>query len=271
MQTRQHHSSSWGRIYLLLRADLKSTQTHLIVLSIGILALLFGLPRLTTLLEHISYENFVSEWTRAYPLNWMQAAIQIALAVYFFVYLNQKVVHGKPALFSTIPATYREKVASIFLYALGLGILSKLLTLASLGLEWLGTFGQIGFEQLNAKRIAYTIFTESIAAIEVNNTKDKLLLALALIFPVFICIGQFFYSIRIKNTFLSLLVGLLSISGITMIGIALVESLKGEPSTALNPTPNNDPLLQPIVALIYVCIWIGVFTYLSHRRLKSVA
>lgn len=271
MQTRQHHSSSWGRIYLLLRADLKSTQTHLIVLSIGILALLFGLPRLTTLLEHISYENFVSEWTRAYPLNWMQAAIQIALAVYFFVYLNQKVVHGKPALFSTIPATYREKVASIFLYALGLGILSKLLALASLGLEWLGTWGQIGFEQLNARTIPYTIFTDGMVAIPTDTTQAKLLLALVLAFHIFVFIGQFFYSIRIKNTFLSLLVGLLSISGITTFGVAFVESLKGEPSTALNPTPNNDPLLQTIVALVYVCVWIGVFTYLSHRRLKSVA
>lgn len=117
MEHKALHSSSLGRIYLMLKADLIANRRSLLTLFGGFVLLAYFLPRLTILFD-MSWEEFNRGWASGYSLFAIQGFMNLIVAIAFCVYLNKRTIHSQPTLFATLPLSLREKLISIHLYGL---------------------------------------------------------------------------------------------------------------------------------------------------------
>lgn len=134
------HSSPQGRIWLFLRADLVSNQRSLLTLLAGLLLLLVAVPRIPVLF-YWDYSGWAADWCETYDFSAMKALISGALAVYLFFYINRRIVHSNPTLFSTLPAALWEKLVGMGAFCLVVGLLGHLTALCTLALEYVLTPG----------------------------------------------------------------------------------------------------------------------------------
>lgn len=275
MNTRQYHSSWWGRIYLMLRADIISNQTTLLTLFGGLLALLFIVPRVGILFKW-DYSDWLDSWRNTYNHSFIKGIIDVVTFVYFFVYLNKRVVHSSPTLFSTIPANFWEKVASIALYWVFLSIASLATSYANLAMEYIATLGEINWSMATDTLIALPIsLSESLTNTPDISQVQRLLILSIILGGILQTYSVFtFTSIRIKRVFLSLVVGFLIMSATYIvaatIGVNIVISITRD------YTPSEEVINQwadrgLIITNVYVWAVTIYFAVLSYKRLRTVS
>lgn len=136
MNTKTLHTTSLGRIYMMLRADLVSTKRTIITLMLSLITLVYFLPRLTILAD-LNVQAFMERWARTYNLGVVEWVMMTATLIYFWVYVNRRIVHSQPTLFSTLPAKLWEKLVSIALYAVVLSILYQVAVRIEFLMEYL--------------------------------------------------------------------------------------------------------------------------------------
>lgn len=251
MKTKTLHQSSWGRILLMLRADLVTHKTSLIVVFVAFIGLAFFFPRLP-ILAGVTYQEWIETWIYSYDPHIVNAIMSVTSTLYFFIYVNRRIVHSSPCLFSTLPASLGEKVISILLFGAIIHVLSIATTLVSQAIEFL-TVPNI---QENFKTMwhgVYDILADWDTPLSVLFTASGYTLGTLLI--------TFWSCISVRNAFLALVLSWLIQTGITIVYISLTTNI------LLTSNANDGALVIGFFAWIISL----VFLFLNYKKLRSIA
>lgn len=258
MDTKTLHQSSWGRILLMLRADLVTHKTTLLVFFAAFIGLAYFLPRLPFIINQ-DYSGFLHLWSETYVIgvaNAVNSTMAIASTILYFVYVNRRIIHSTPTLFSTIPASLWEKVTSVLLYGLIIHILATITTLLSQALEIFTVPMPIQFTTMWE-----TYYYSLLKKLEGAEWYEGLAVIGFIVAPLAI---TFWCSIKLRNIFLGLVLSsVIQIGLLTLLIAAFVNYTK-------NLTGDLDAELSSLGAIF---TWTAsiIFIYLSYKKLRSIA
>lgn len=260
---------------MMLRADLISTKRILITLLLALITLVYALPRLLvmTITSDYSYESFVGEWLYVYDLESVERLMMTAMTIYFAVYINRRIVHSQPTLFSTLPAKLWEKLISIVLYSFVLSLLYIVAARVEFLLEYCTVPGMPWSEYFTTLDIIplYIKHKPSLMINGINfyRTADSSLYSwlCAELFLWGLCAYGyaclFTAMIYIRNSF----IGLLTSSIVSIVLFIILVFI------TMHIFRENHPIreAQLLLHALYVWVLAGLGAYLSYRKLRKVA
>lgn len=109
------HNSSWGRIGLMLKADLINNKQTLSLYALCFLGIFVLLPRLPLLLG-CNYDAWLSGHLMSYSVPQLMIFSLFGAHIYSTIYVLVRSQHGQPTTFSTLPLSLREKFVSMNLF-----------------------------------------------------------------------------------------------------------------------------------------------------------
>ena len=109
------HNSSWGRIGLMLKADLINNKQTLSLYALCFLGIFVLLPRLP-LLWGFNYDAWLSGHLMTYSVPQLVFFSLLGAHIYSTIYVLVRSQHGQPTTFSTLPLSLREKFVSMNLF-----------------------------------------------------------------------------------------------------------------------------------------------------------
>ena len=109
------HNSSWGRIGLMLKADLINNKLTLSLYALCFLGIFVLLPRLP-LLWGFNYDAWLSGHLMTYSVPQLVFFSLFGAHIYSTIYVLVRSQHGQPTMFSTLPLSLREKFVSMNLF-----------------------------------------------------------------------------------------------------------------------------------------------------------
>ena len=109
------HNSSWGRIGLMLKADLINNKQTLSLYALCFLGIFVLLPRLPLLLG-CNYDAWLSGHLMTYSVPQLVFFSLLGAHIYSTIYVLVRSQHGQPTTFSTLPLSLREKFVSMNLF-----------------------------------------------------------------------------------------------------------------------------------------------------------
>lgn len=109
------HNSSWGRIGLMLKADLINNKLTLSLYALCFLGIFVLLPRLP-LLWGLNYDAWLSGHLMTYSVPQLVFFSLLGAHIYSTIYVLVRSQHGQPTTFSTLPLSLREKFVSMNLF-----------------------------------------------------------------------------------------------------------------------------------------------------------
>ena len=109
------HNSSWGRIGLMLKADLINNKLTLSLYALCFLGIFVLLPRLP-LLWRLNYDAWLSGHLMTYSVPQLVFFSLLGAHIYSTIYVLVRSQHGQPTTFSTLPLSLREKFVSMNLF-----------------------------------------------------------------------------------------------------------------------------------------------------------
>lgn len=109
------HNSSWGRIGLMLKADLINNKLTLSLYALCFLGIFVLLPRLPLLLG-CNYDAWLSGHLMSYSVPQLMIFSLFGAHIYSTIYVLVRSQHGQPTTFSTLPLSLREKFVSMNLF-----------------------------------------------------------------------------------------------------------------------------------------------------------
>ena len=109
------HNSSWGRIGLMLKADLINNKLTLSLYALCFLGIFVLLPRLP-LLWGFNYDAWLSGHLMTYSVPQLVFFSLLGAHIYSTIYVLVRSQHGQPTTFSTLPLSLREKFVSMNLF-----------------------------------------------------------------------------------------------------------------------------------------------------------
>lgn len=109
------HNSSWGRIGLMLKADLINNKLTLSLYALCFLGIFVLLPRFPLLFEW-NYNAWLSEHLVTYSVPQLVFFSLFGAHIYSTIYVLVRSQHGQPTTFSTLPLSLREKFVSMNLF-----------------------------------------------------------------------------------------------------------------------------------------------------------
>ena len=109
------HNSSWGRIGLMLKADLINNKLTLSLYALCFLGIFVLLPRLP-LLWGFNYDAWLSGHLMTYSVPQLVFFSLFGAHIYSTIYVLVRSQHGQPTTFSTLPLSLREKFVSMNLF-----------------------------------------------------------------------------------------------------------------------------------------------------------
>ena len=109
------HNSSWGRIGLMLKADLINNKLTLSLYALCFLGIFVLLPRLP-LLWGLNYDAWLSGHLMTYSVPQLVFFSLFGAHIYSTIYVLVRSQHGQPTTFSTLPLSLREKFVSMNLF-----------------------------------------------------------------------------------------------------------------------------------------------------------
>lgn len=273
------YNSSLGRIYMMLRADVVNNKRTLLVFLGAFLALVYGVPRIFGILN-VGLAQFNEIWKDSYKFSVVEGLMTICTTIYFFFYVNRRVVHSEPSLFSTLPARLWEKVVSIIVFGLVLSLLGGLVVHIEYLLEYI-TVPQLGWHSsindilptpIRLLIVPYTLIT---GLAELSNEKVPWVdLGLLTMFVAWVYLLSqlilFFCSTHIRNAF----VGLCCSCGISLGLLLLLITLSATffQSTPLYNISDIDTMVTnySIFLNVYAVGFVALFAYLCYRKLRRI-
>lgn len=274
------YNSSLGRIYMMLRVDAVNNKRTLLTLLGAFLGLVYGVPRILGILN-VGLTRFNEIWGDTYSFSAVQSLMAICTTIYFFFYVNRRVVHSDPSLFSTLPARLWEKVVSIIVFGLILSFLGGLVVHIEYLLEYI-TVPQLGWHSsindilptpIRLLIVPYTLIT---GLADLNSKEVPWVdLGLLTMFVAWIyLLAQlilFFCSTRIRNAF----VGLCCSCGISLGLLLLLITLSATffQSTPLYNIADIDTMVTnySIFLNVYAVGFVALFAYLCYRKLRRIS
>ena len=109
------HNSSWGRIGLMLKADLINNKLTLSLYALCFLVIFVLLPRFP-LLWGFNYDAWLSGHLMTYSVPQLVFFSLFGAHIYSTIYVLVRSQHGQPTTFSTLPLSLREKFVSMNLF-----------------------------------------------------------------------------------------------------------------------------------------------------------
>ena len=109
------HNSSWGRIGLMLKADLTNNKLTLSLYALCFLGIFVLLPRFP-LLWGFNYDAWLSGHLITYSVPQLVFFSLFGAHIYSTIYVLVRSQHGQPTTFSTLPLSLREKFVSMNLF-----------------------------------------------------------------------------------------------------------------------------------------------------------
>ena len=109
------HNSSWGRIGLMLKADLINNKLTLSLYALCFLGIFVLLPRFP-LLWGFNYDAWLSGHLMTYSVPQLIFFSLFGAHIYSTIYVLVRSQHGQPTTFSTLPLSLREKFVSMNLF-----------------------------------------------------------------------------------------------------------------------------------------------------------
>lgn len=109
------HNSSWGRIGLMLKADLINNKLTLSLYALCFLGIFVLLPRFP-LLWGFNYDAWLSGHLMTYSVPQLMIFSLFGAHIYSTIYVLVRSQHGQPTTFSTLPLSLREKFVSMNLF-----------------------------------------------------------------------------------------------------------------------------------------------------------
>lgn len=109
------HNSSWGRIGLMLKADLINNKLTLSLYALCFLCIFVLLPRFPLLFGE-DYDAWRSSYLETYSVPMLTIFTLFGAHIYSTIYVLVRSQQGQPTTFSTLPLSLREKFVSMNLF-----------------------------------------------------------------------------------------------------------------------------------------------------------
>ena len=202
------HNSSWGRIGLMLKADLINNKLTLSLYALCFLGIFVLLPRLP-LLWGFNYDAWLSGHLMTYSVPQLVFFSLFGAHIYSTIYVLVRSQHGQPTTFSTLPLSLREKFVSMNLFIACVVLLGFIVVACSYCIECLliPNFSSL----IKPSVLQAIIFDTPLKMIEVDRSllnNFSLILCVStycVLYPLFAYGLMWLNSVYLRKPFLSLI------------------------------------------------------------------
>lgn len=272
MMTKQLHSTSLGRIYMMLRADIVTHKMTLLALYGGLILLFFAVPRIPLLFGE-DYQEWLVDYASTYHYIVAYSVISITSLMYFYIYVNRRTMQSSPTLYATVPAEWWEKLVSMLLYGFLLYILGHTASLLSYLIEVLSNT-HLDTHQHSEMWLGFEVYAD----LPVNEHSLYLsVLSYVIWVSVVYLLGlvPFYIAMLMRNGLVALFVYALT-NAIGLVLIFIFVYFTGLVMGAYGVTYLNGELMNPnvypfttTIALLLLVLSLGA-TFLTIRRLRTI-
>lgn len=202
------HNSSWGRIDLMLKADLTNNKLTLSLYALCFLGIFVLLPRFPLLFEW-NYNAWLSEHLVTYSVPQLVFFSLFGAHIYSTIYVLVRSQHGHPTTFSTLPLSLREKFVSMNLFIACVVLLGFIVVACSYLIECLliPNFSSL----IEPSVLQDIIFNAPLKMMELDGSllnKFSLILVVStycVLYPLFAYGLMWLNSVYLRKSFLSLI------------------------------------------------------------------
>ena len=202
------HNSSWGRIGLMLKADLINNKLTLSLYALCFLGIFVLLPRLP-LLWGFNYDAWLSGHLMTYSVPQLVFFSLFGAHIYSTIYVLVRSQRGQPTTFSTLPLSLREKFVSMNLFIACVVLLGFIVVACSYCIECLliPNFSSL----IKPSVLQAIIFDTPFKMMEVDRSlfnKFSLILCIStycVLYPLFAYGLMWLNSVYLRKPFLSLI------------------------------------------------------------------
>ena len=202
------HNSSWGRIGLMLKADLTNNKLTLSLYALCFLGIFVLLPRFPLLFEW-NYNAWLSEHLVTYSVPQLVFFSLFGAHIYSTIYVLVRSQHGQPTTFSTLPLSLREKFVSMNLFIACVVLLGFIVVACSYLIECLliPNFSSL----IEPSVLQDIIFNAPLKMMELDGSllnKFSLILVVStycVLYPLFAYGLMWLNSVYLRKSFLSLI------------------------------------------------------------------
>ena len=202
------HNSSWGRIGLMLKADLTNNKLTLSLYALCFLGIFVLLPRFPLLFEW-NYNAWLSGHLVTYSVPQLVFFSLFGAHIYSTIYVLVRSQHGQPTTFSTLPLSLREKFVSMNLFIACVVLLGFIVVACSYCIECLliPNFSTL----IKPSVLQAIIFDTPLKMMEVDRSwlnKFSLILVVStycVLYPLFAYGLMWLNSVYLRKSFLSLI------------------------------------------------------------------
>ena len=202
------HNSSWGRIGLMLKADLINNKLTLSLYALCFLGIFVLLPRFPLLFEW-NYNAWLSGHLVTYSVPQLVFFSLFGAHIYSTIYVLVRSQHGQPTTFSTLPLSLGEKFVSMNLFIACVVLLGFIVVACSYLIECLliPNFSSL----IEPSVLQAIIFDTPFKMMEVDRSllnKFSLILCIStycVLYPLFAYGLMWLNSVYLRKPFLSLI------------------------------------------------------------------
>ena len=202
------HNSSWGRIGLMLKADLTNNKLTLSLYALCFLGIFVLLPRFP-LLWGFNYDAWLSGHLMTYSVPQLVFFSLFGAHIYSTIYVLVRSQHGQPTTFSTLPLSLREKFVSMNLFIACVVLLGFIVVACSYLIECLliPNFSSL----IEPSVLQDIIFNAPLKMMELDGSllnKFSLILVVStycVLYPLFAYGLMWLNSVYLRKSFLSLI------------------------------------------------------------------
>lgn len=202
------YNSSWGRIGLMLKADLINNKLTLSLYALCFLGIFVLLPRFP-LLWGFNYDAWLSGHLMTYSVPQLVFFSLLGAHIYSTIYVLVRSQHGQPTTFSTLPLSLREKFVSMNLFIACVVLLGFIVVACSYCIECLliPNFSSL----IKPSVLQAIIFDTPLKMIEVDRSllnNFSLILCVStycVLYPLFAYGLMWLNSVYLRKPFLSLI------------------------------------------------------------------
>ena len=272
------HNSSWGRIGLMLKADLINNKLTLSLYALCFLGIFVLLPRLP-LLWGFNYDAWLSGHLMTYSVPQLVFFSLFGAHIYSTIYVLVRSQHGQPTTFSTLPLSLREKFVSMNLFIACVVLLGFIVVACSYCIECLliPNFSSL----IKPSVLQAIIFDTPFKMMEVDRSllnKFSLILCIStycVLYPLFAYGLMWLNSVYLRKPFLSLIAFYLEMLTYALFYAFSFSWVVGQCSSgygclfSLSFSEANVAIFS-IGNFVWAALLVGVVYCLLWRRLRTI-
>lgn len=272
------HNSSWGRIGLMLKADLINNKLTLSLYALCFLGIFVLLPRFP-LLWGFNYDAWLSGHLMTYSVPQLMIFSLFGAHIYSTIYVLVRSQHGQPTTFSTLPLSLREKFVSMNLFIACVVLLGFIVVACSYCIECLliPNFSSL----IKPSVLQAIIFDTPLKMMEVDRSllnKFSLILCIStycVLYPLFAYGLMWLNSVYLRKPFLSLIAFYLEMLTYALFYAFSLAWVVGQCSSGYGclfsaTFSEANVAIFSIGNFVWAALLVGVVYCLLWRRLRTI-